>query len=146
LKAKPRRFRPTHPSLRKAWPALFFGLLTIVAAAGWVRERAIAPFAVSFGMMLAASWVYYRIRIFGSPTLDVDQKRLCYRIGRREYSVDWADVERVGWDFTRDEILVFPRAKARPIRFSIDMTTRTGERFDMVVEDYWKPPKRPKPA
>lgn len=95
-------------------------------------------------MMLAASWVYYRIRIFGSPTLDADSIGLCYRIGRREYRVDWADVENVGWDFYRDEILVFPRGGARPIRFSIDMTTRTGERFDMVVEDYWKPPKRRK--
>ena len=143
MKAKSRQFRPTLPSLRKAWPALFFGILTILAAVGWVRERAIAPFAVSFAMMIAASWTYYRIRVFGSPTLEVDPKGLRYRIGRREYYADWKDVENVGWDFYRDEILVYPRGR-KPIRFSIDMTTRTGERFDMLVEDYWKPPRRAK--
>lgn len=142
----PRRFRPTHPALRKAWPALFFGLLTILASVGWVRERAFAPFAVSFAMMLAASWVYYRIRIFGSPTLDVDSNGLRYRIGRRECRAGWADVERVGWDFPRDEILVFRRGEKRPIRFSIDMTTPAGERFDMLLEEYWEPPKRPRSA
>lgn len=128
------------PRLRKSWPVIVFGLLTILAAVGWVREGAIAPFLVSFAMMLAATWVYYRIRVVGSPTLDVDSRGLRYRVGRREIAAPWTDIENVGWDFYRDEILFYRRGGQRPIRVSIDMTTRDGERFDMLVEDYWKPP------
>lgn len=128
------------PRLRKSWPVIVFGLLTILAAVGWVREGAIAPFLVSFAMMLAATWVYYRMRVVGSPTLDVDSRGLRYRVGRREIAAPWTDIENVGWDFFRDEILFYRRGGQRPIRVSIDMTTRDGERFDMLVEDYWKPP------
>ena len=140
-KARARQFRPTLPRLRKSWPVIVFALLTILAAFGWIREGAVAPFLVSFAMMLAASWLYYRIRVFGAPTLDVDRSGLRYRIGRREVTADWTEIENVGWDFYRDEILFYRRAGRRPIRVSIDMTTRDGERFDMVLEDYWNPPK-----
>ena len=143
-KPPPRQFRPTLPSVRKTWPVIVFGLLTILAAVGWAREGVIAPLLVSFAMMLGASWLYYRIRIFGSPTLNVDSTGLRYRIGRREAAARWTEIENVGWDFYRDEILFYRRGGERPIRVSIDMTTRAGERFDNLVEDYWRQPKRPR--
>jgi hypothetical protein len=139
-KSRSRQFRPTLPRLTKSWPVVVFGLLTILAAVGWVREGAAAPFLVSFAMMLGASWLHYRIRVFGSPTLDVDSSGLRYRIGRRDVAAKWTEIENVGWDFYRDEILFYRRGGERPIRVSIDMTTRDGERFDNLVEDYWNPP------
>lgn len=137
----PRQFQPTHPPLRQSYPILIFGLLTIGASFGVIREGAIAPFLVSLGMMLLASWVYYRLRILGSPTLDVDSKGLVYRVGRREWRARWAEIADMQWDFYRDQISFVRNDGQPPIRVSIDMTTRSGERFDMLFEDYWKPPK-----
>ena len=142
MKKPPRQFRPTPPRLRESWPVIVFGLLTIMAAAGWIRERTIAPLLVSLAMTLLGSWFYYRQRVFGSPTLDVDSKGFCYRIGKREFRGKWAEVADMQWDFYRHEIRIVRHNGLSPIPVNIDMTTRTGERFDMVFQDYWKPPKR----
>ena len=141
MKRLPRQFRPTPPPLRQSWPIVVFGLLTIAASFGVVRERAIAPFLVSLGMTLLASWFYYRMRVIGSPTLEVDSNGLRYRVGRRDDRAQWSDVADMQWDFYRHQISFIRKDGQPPIRISIDMTSRTGERFDMVCQDYWKPPK-----
>ena len=137
----PRQFQPTHPPLRKSWPILVFGLLTILGAFGVAREGAFAPFLVSLAMMLAASWLHYRMRLVGSPTLEVGPKGLRHRVGRREVHARWSDIADMQWDFYRDQISLIRKGGLPPIRISIDMTTAAGERFDMLIEDYWKPPK-----
>ena len=137
----PRQFRPTPPPLSQSWPIIIFGLLTIAASFGVIREQAIAPFLVSLAMMLVASWFYYRIRVIGSPTLDVGPKGVRYRVGRREANARWADIADMQWDFYRHQISLVRNDGQPPIRISIDMTTRSGERFDMLCQDYWKPPK-----
>ena len=92
-------------------------------------------------MTLLASWFYYRIRVIGSPTLEVDSKGLRYCVGRRDERAGWSDIAGMQWDFYRHQISFVRNNGQPPIRVSSDMTTRSGERFDMVCQDYWKPPK-----
>ena len=136
-----RIFRPTMPSWRELRLVLFFALLSLLALVGLVREGNVATLAVSVGMTLAAAWLAYRGRLFGRPTLIAGPTQLCFRKGRREEIARWSDIERVSFGpYLRSELWLVRRSGA-PIRISDSMTTADGERFDMVFEDYWKPPK-----
>lgn len=140
MKARPREFRPTMPKLRERLTVLVFGLLTLGNMVGWIRGRGSAAFVVSFLMLAGGTWLYYRLRVFGSPTLSVDRKGFRYSCGSREVSAAWSEIANVGWNFDRDEIRFIRKDGGRPVIISIDMTTAEGERFDNLVEDYWKPP------
>jgi len=112
-----------------------------LALAGLVREGNVATLAVAAGMTLAALWLAYRGRLLGRPTLITGPTQLCFRKGRREVTAPWSDIERVSFGpYMRRELWLVRRSGA-PIRISDSMTTADGERFDMVFEDYWKPPK-----
>ena len=139
MSARPREFRPTPPRLRDRLTIAVFALLALGGIAGWIRERNAAPAAVALLMTAAGTWLYYRLRVFGSPRLNVDEKGLRYRCGKRDVSAAWTDVVRIEPEFYRDELRFIRRDGGSPIIVSIDMTTADGERFDMLIEEYWEP-------
>ena len=137
-----RTFRPSAPPLRDSWPVYFFLLLTILAIVGWLKSGGFAPLLVSLSLLAAATWVSFRIRYVGSPTLEIDRDKVRYRCGRREEVAQWSDVEGVSFGpYERNELWIVRRS-GPPIKFSSSMTSASGERFDMVFDDYLPPPKR----
>jgi hypothetical protein len=131
------------PTLRETRVAIFFALLSLLGVAGWVREGNAAVPAVAIGLTLAASWLAYRGRLFGNPTLVVDPQQVRLTVGGREISAAWRDVERVSFGPYRRHEIWLVRRDGPPIRFSDSMTTADGERFDMVFDDYLEAPKTP---
>ena len=131
-----RTFHPTIPSLRELRGALFFAFLSLLALIGWAREGNAAVPTVSIAITLAASWLAYRGRLFGRPTLIAEPDRVRFRKGGREVAVPWSEIERVSFGpYLRGEYWLVRRCGA-PVRISNSMTTADGERFDMVIEDY----------
>ena len=129
------------PAVRDTLGVIFFGLLSLVGTVGWVREGNPWPMLAALGLMAAGSWLAYRGRLLGAPTLIAQPERISFRRGRHEVSADWDDIERVTFGpYLRKEIWLV-RRNGPPISFSDSMTTADGERFDMVFEDYWTPPK-----
>lgn len=120
---------------------VFFGLMTLLGAAGWVREGNPWPMLAFLIFMLAASWLHYRLRIIGSPTVEMDHRGLRYRRGTSEEGAAWRDISEIQWDFYRNEIR-FVRSDGRPpIRTHRQLVTADGESFDMLIEEYWTPPR-----
>jgi len=140
VKGRPRQFRPTLPRLRDRLLIILFGVFTLAGTAGWAREGNAGPAIAFLGMTLAATWLYYRNRIIGSPRLDVDRQGLSYVRGKQSTTAKWSEIARIEREFYRDEIRFIKRDGGRPIIVNSDMATATGERFDMLIEDYWKPP------
>ena len=149
MSAKPalaaRTFRPTLPPLRDSWPALFFALLSLLALVGWFREGRVGPLLASLGLMAAAVWIAFRLRVLGSPTLTIDRDEVRYRRGKREEVARWSDIEMVSFGpYERKEIWLL-RRDGPPIKFSDSMTTTDGERFDMIFDAYLENAKRAAP-
>lgn len=137
-----RTFRPTLPRFRDSWPVLFFALLSALALVGWFIKGRVGPLLASLGLLAAAAWVSYRLRVLGSPTLTIDRDEVRYRCGKREEVARWSDIEGVSFGpYERKEIWVL-RREGSPIKFSDSMTTAGGERFDMVFDEYLENAKR----
>ena len=147
MKRKARVFKPyPAPSRKDRLLIIFFGAMTLAGSIGWVREGHPGPTLVFLGFTLAASWLHYRLRIFGSPTIQMDKHGVRYRCGGREESAAWHDISEVQWDFIRSEIRFVRNDGQRPIRTHRQLVTDEGEWFDMLIEDYWKPPGRRQPT
>ena len=140
---KTRRFRPyAKPPLKERLLIIFFGVMTLVGAVGWVREGNPWPTLTFLAFTIAASWLNYRLRIFGSPTIDMDSKGLAWRSGKREESATWREISEIQWDWIRNEIRFVRSDGQPPIRTHRQLVTADGEWFDMLIEEYWNPPKR----
>jgi len=130
------------PPLRDQRLIIFFGVMTLVGAIGWVREGNPWPTLGFLAFTIAASWLVYRLRVFGAPTIDMDSKGLAWRSGKREEFAAWRDISAIEWDFTRNEIRFVRKGGRPPIRTHSRLVTDDGEWFDMLIEEYWNPPKR----
>lgn len=119
--------------------------MTLVGAAGWVREGTTGPMLVFLGFTVASSWLGYRLRIFGSPTIEMDSKGLRYRCGGRAQTASWREISEIQWDFIRNEIRFMRKDGQKPIRTHRSLVTAEGEWFDMLIEEYWRPPRVRKP-
>ena len=72
----------------------------------------------------------------------MDSKGLVWRSGKRQESARWRDIAAIQWDFIRKEIRFMRKDGLPPIRTHNHLVTADGEWFDMLIEEYWNPPKR----
>ena len=138
----PLEFRPAWPRLRDLWALIVFGLLAIALFLSMVIQRKWdlgAPLAAVTLLLAGGLWIEFRLRFPGSPRLAVDSGGMAYRRGGSEKRLSWDEVAAILVLHDRSEMRFVLRSGPRPIAMHRDMTTVDGQRFDMLIEEYWSP-------
>jgi hypothetical protein len=142
--AEAREFRPAPPGWRDIAPVAFLGLLLLILIVQTLRERiSPSPVGLTGTALLVAGgcWLLLRLRFPGSPRLRVDGEGMSYTRSGRARGLRWNDVVAIFVDHTRSEMRFIPGAGGAPIVMHRDMVASDGQRFDMLIEDYWQPPE-----
>lgn len=142
LLPKPMEFRPNRPTLRSILPLAFLGLLLVgLAAAAINRPGSVSPIGLAGLALLVAggAWLLLRNRFPGAPKLRVDRTGMTYERGDRERSLKWDEVAAIHVDHQRQDLRFVASSAEAPIVMHRDMVSPDGQRFDMLMEDYWLP-------
>ena len=135
-------FRPAPPTRKELFPLSAFGLVLVLIGVGAAtRPDGASPFLVGAAVILAAAGfgLAVRLRFPGSPTLRVTRDALTYSRSGRTRTLRWADVAEVQLDHQRKELRFIPTTGERPVVMHRDMIAANGQRFDGIIERWWKP-------
>lgn len=142
----PRTYKPARTPLRAWRETAFFALLTLVAlvnAAIRGEAKLLQPLLATGPLMLAGWWINMRYRT-GRPSLTIDAEGLVYRRSGRERRLSWSNLERIEMNALPFNVLrLVPKDGSAPIPIDWNMVAADGDRFDMRVDDYWKPRQPP---
>ena len=145
MKKEALEFRPARPPLRSLLPTAFLSIVFLAIAPRILAEAAFWPMIGLGGgilLIIGGIWLWFRQRFPGDPTLRVDAKGMSYVRGNRSRSLKWSEVEAILFDFTLDRMLFVPNDGGKPISMRINMITADGRYWAMLIEEYWKPPKK----
>ena len=144
MKPKAMEFRPGRPRLRSLWPTAFLAALFVLLSPKVVANpEPLSLFGLAAGALLVmgGTWLWFRQRFPGDPTLRVDAKGMSYIRGGRERGLEWAQVRAIQVDFTLDRMLFIPTSGEEPIVMHLNMVAADGRAWAMMIEEYWEPPK-----
>ena len=138
-------FRPARPPLRSLWATAFLAAIALVLAPRIVANPSPEPLGGLAGLALLIAgglWLWFRGRFPGDPVLRVDAKGMTYTRGGRQRGLKWTQVAEIRVDFTLDRMLFVPTSNEKPIVMHLNMVAADGRRWDMLIEEYWQPPKK----
>ena len=141
--AEAREFRPIWPRFREVLPVAFLALLLMIVAPGVLMRPGTWSLVMLTGtalLVLGGAWLLLRLRFPGSPLLRVDGEGLSYVRSGHEQRLRWDEVEAIHVDHQRTELIFLPASGKTPIVVHRDMAAADGQRFDMLIEHYWRPP------
>ena len=136
-----REFRPARPPLKEFVPLAFLGLLFVIIAPKILARpdtmQMVALFLLG-GLVGGGLWMWLRLRVPGSPKLTVGPEGLSYQRFGRTRGLGWNEVAdiQILHDPQR-ELRFLPMTGGPPIVMHRDMVASDGQRFDMLIEEYW---------
>lgn len=136
-------FRPAPPRPRQAFPLVIFSaLLIVVALRAAMHPSAISPLLIAalLGFVAFGAWLVSRLRFPGSPRLRVDRNGLTYTRGGRARALLWSEIAAIHLDHRRKELRFLPATGAPPVVVHSDMIAANGQRFDGIIERWWRAP------
>jgi hypothetical protein len=135
-------FRPAPPTRKELFPLAAFGLVLVLIGVGAAtRPDGVSPFLVGAAVIFAAAGfgLVFRLRFPGSPILRVTREALTYSRGGGTRTLRWSEVAEVQLDHQRKELRFTPTTGERPVVMHRDMVAANGQRFDVIIERWWKP-------
>ena len=142
LLPEPMEFSPARPTLRSILPVAFLGLLLAgLAAAAIARPGSVSALGLAGLALLVAggSWLLLRNRFPGAPRLRVDRTGMSYERGGKTRNLSWDEVAAIKVDHQREDMRFVPVSGEAAIVMNRDMVSVDGQRFDMLMENYWLP-------
>ena len=97
---------------------------------------------IAMALLIArGSWLWFRQRFPGDPTLRVDANGMSYLRRARERGLKWSEIAAIQADFTLDRMLFVPKSSGKPIVMRINMVSADGRCWAGLIENYWRAPK-----
>jgi hypothetical protein len=78
----------------------------------------------------------------GDPTLRVDAQGLSYRRFGKTKTMAWTDVAANPVDFTLKRMSFVPSGGGKAIAMRHNMVAEDGTAWLMVIEEYWRAPRK----
>ena len=142
LLPEPMEFSPARPTLRSILPVAFLGLLLAgLAAAAIARPGSVSALGLAGLALLVAGgcWLLLRNRFPGAPRLRVDRTGMSFERGGKTRNLSWDEVAAIKVDHQREDMRFVPVSGEAAIVMNRDMVSVDGQRFDMLMENYWLP-------
>ena len=137
-----REFRPARPRLREIAPVALLGLFFVILAPKILAlpdTMQLVALLLLGGLVGGGLWMLLRLRFPGSPKLTVGPEGLSYARGGGMRALGWDEVAAIHiLHDPQRELRFLPVTGGPPIVMHRDMVASDGQRFDMLVEEYWE--------
>ena len=137
-----REFRPERPRLREFAPIALLGLFFVILAPKILARpdpMQVVALILLGGLVGGGLWMLLRLRVPGSPKLRVGPEGMTYVRAGRTQGLGWDDVAAIHiLHDPQRELRFLPMAGGPPIVMHRDMVASDGQRFDMLIEEYWE--------